>query len=448
MSIESITGELSDEALRGLELRLWRDEDVDTYVALLEKHHYLGCPDARKRHLCQVVCHEGKAVALVVWTTASPKLAGREAYLRWDARTRQKRLSWLVQNNRFLLLPSKRPSNLASRVLGMAVKALPQAWEDRYGKRPLLAETFVDPEGYKGTCYNAAGWINCGRTAGYARVSGRDFYQDNEHPKNLWLKPLSRDALDRLRDPSRLLPGEDPKARVPGAMPVKAKQAESLSKALRTVKDSRSRRGREYPLGAMLATTVLALCCGAKTVSDIFRFCQDLTSAQRRSLGFRSKPAAPRVVAPPGEGCWRTVLASVDPAELAKALNGWLQAQSKNGTLPELLSIDGKVIGNNLATLVSLVDARDGSPVAQEAAPGNGQEQKLTKQLVEALPEGALEGKTVKGDALYSNKNLVREIVQERGGDVLVQLKANQKTTLEEVTRRLSHTAPPFCTHR
>lgn len=447
MTIESITGELSDEALRCLELREWREEEVETYVGLLDTHHYLGSPHVRRRHLCQVACYKGKAVALIIWTTASAKLAGRESYVGWDSRTRQKRLGWLVQNNRFLLLPSKRPSNLASRVLGLALKALPDAWERRVGKRPLLAETFVDPEGYKGTCYHAAGWINCGRTAGYARVSGRDFYQDNERPKNLWLKPLSNDALDRLRDPSRLLPGEDPKARAPGAMPVKAKQAESLSQALRTVKDPRSRRGREYPLGAMLATAVLALCCGAKTVSDIFRFCQDLSSPQRRSLGLRSKPAAPRVVPPPGEGCWRKVLSAVDPAELSKALDRWLQSQSKQGTLPALLSIDGKVIGNNLATLVSLVDARDGSPVAQAAASGNGQEHKLTNQLIKALPEGALAGKTVKGDALYSNKNLVREIVQERGGDVLVQLKANQKTTLEEVTRRLSHTAPPFCTH-
>lgn len=448
MTIESITGELPDEALRSLELREWREEEVETYVGLLDRHHYLGSPHVRRRHLCQVACYEGKAVALIIWTTASAKLAGRESYVGWDSRTRQKRLGWLVQNNRFLLLPSKRPLNLASRVLGLAVKALPDAWESRVGKRPLLAETFVDPEGYKGTCYHAAGWINCGRTAGYARVSGRDFYQDNERPKDLWLKPLCGDALARLRDPSALLPGEDPKARAPGAMPVKAKQAESLSQALRTVKDPRSRRGREYPLGAMLATAVLALCCGAKSVSDIFRFCQDLSSPQRRSLGFRSKPVAPRVVPPPGEGCWRKVLSAVDPEELATALNSWLQRQSKQGTLPELLSIDGKVIGNNLATLVSLVDARDGSPVAQAAAPGNGQEHKLTSQLVKALPEGALEGKTVKGDALYSNKNLVREIVQERGGDVLVQLKANQKTTLEEVTRRLSHTAPPFCAHR
>ena len=70
----------------------------------------------------------------------------------------------------------------------------------------------------------------------------------------------------------------------------------------------------------------------------------------------------------------------------------------------------------------------------------------VTTQLIEALPEAALEGKTLSGDALYSNKNLVREIVQERGGEVLVQLKANQKTTLEEATRRLNQSAPPFYT--
>jgi hypothetical protein len=74
-------------------------------------------------------------------------------------------------------------------------------------------------------------------------------------------------------------------------------------------------------------------------------------------------------------------------------------------------------------------------PIA--AASGNGQEQKLTTQLIEA---------TLSGDALYSNKNLVCEIVQERGGEVVVQLKANQKTTLEEATRRINQSAPPFYT--
>lgn len=446
MSIEAWTEALPDEALRDLELREWHDEESDAYCELLDEHHYLGCPDARVRHLRQVVLYQGKAVALLVWTTCSRKLAGREHYVGWDARTREKRLGWVVQNSRFLLIPQSRPSNLASRVLGLAVKALPQSWEKRFDKRPLLAETFVDPEGYKGTCYHAAGWTKLGQTQGYARVSAPQYYQDNERPKYLWVKPLAKDALERLRDPSRLLPGEDPKARAPGVMPVSAKKAESLYRALRKVKDPRARRGRQYPLAALLSTAVLAQCCGERTVTGIFRFCQDLTSAQRASLGFRSNPKARKVVPPPGESCWRKVLGMVDPEELAKPLNAWMQSQQEKGELPDLLSIDGKVIASNLATIVSLVDASDGSPVAQAAASGNGQEQRLTKQLIEGLPEAALEGKTLSGDALYSNKNLAREVVQERGGEVLVQLKANQKTTLEEATRRLSQSAPPFCT--
>ena len=437
---------LPDEALRSLELREWHEDETDTYVALLEEHHYLGSPHARKRHLGQVVCYEGKAVALLIWTTSSRQLIHRDRHIGWDSRTRQKRLSWIAQNSRFLLLPQNRPANLASRILGLAVKALPQAWEARYGKRPLLVETFVDPEGYKGTCYHAAGWTRLGVTKGYARVGGAEYYQDNEQPKHLWVKALAKDALERLRDPRRLLKGEDPKKRAPGALPVSSKTAESLYKALRTVKDPRSRRGRQFPLGAMLATTVLAQCCGESTVTGVFRFCQDLSAAQRASLGFRSNPKARKVVPPPGEGCWRKVLGDVDPDELAKALNAWMQSQSEKGELPELLSIDGKVIAGNLATIVSVVDATDGSPVAQAAASGNGQEQKLTTKLIDALPEAALEGKTLSGDALYSNKNLAREVVQERGGEILVQLKANQKTTLEQATRRLEQSAPPFYT--
>ena len=109
----------------------------------------------------------------------------------------------------------------------------------------MLAETFVDPEGYKGTCYHAAGWTKLGQTKGYARVSAPQYYQDNERPKHLWVKPLAKDALERLRDPSRLLAGEDPKARAPGVLPVSAKKAERLYRALRKVKDPRARRGRQ-----------------------------------------------------------------------------------------------------------------------------------------------------------------------------------------------------------
>ena len=49
--------------------------------------------------------------------------------------------------------------------------------------------------------------------------------------------------------------------------------------------------------------------------------------AQRAGAGFRSNPKARKVVPPPGEGCWRKVLGDVDPKELAKALNAWMQSQ-------------------------------------------------------------------------------------------------------------------------
>ena len=443
MNSHKIAQDLPSSALRELEIREWTEDEAAAYRALLDKRHYLGAPDPRCCRLGQVVVHAGAVVALLTWNACSRSLAGRDQYIGWDARTRQKRLSYVVQNNRFLLLSDKRPLNLASRVLKLSIDHVAEAWERRYGKRPLLAETFVDPEGYKGTSYRAAGWQNLGRTAGFSRVS-RDYYEDNDHPKILWVKPLQRDALELLRNPLNPLPAEasGPSARVPGVLPVPARVAESLAEALRKVPDARTRRGQQFPLGAMLATAVLALCTGARTVSDIFRFCQDLNASQRQKLGFRSNPQAPRVVPPPGEGCWRKVLKDVNPDDLARALNRWHQSQ--RGAVPRLLAIDGKVIGHNLATLVSLVDARDGTPVAQFAASGNGQEHALMKKLIDDIEPGMLEDKWVSGDALYGHKQLVRTVVHDHGGHVLMQLKANQLKALEAARRRFGQDAPPF----
>ena len=47
-------------ALCSLELREWHDDEVDTYVELLNKHHYLNCPHARKRHLVKYPATKAK----------------------------------------------------------------------------------------------------------------------------------------------------------------------------------------------------------------------------------------------------------------------------------------------------------------------------------------------------------------------------------------------------
>ena len=69
MNIPARLKTLPNEALRSLELGEWHDDEVDAYVELLNKHHYLKCPHARKRHLSQVACYQGKAVALILTRT-------------------------------------------------------------------------------------------------------------------------------------------------------------------------------------------------------------------------------------------------------------------------------------------------------------------------------------------------------------------------------------------
>jgi hypothetical protein len=176
-------------------------------------------------------------------------------------------------------------------------------------------------------------------------------------------------------------------------------------------------------------------------VSDLFRFVQELTAAQRRALGFRCAPDTWKRVPPPGEGCWRKVLARVDPNELARAVVAWQLSQT---SLPPLLAIDGKTLHRGLATLVTLCDGQTGEPLVQPAKCGAGHEKNLAHELVAALSPGALDGALVGGDALYADTNLVRPLVQEQGAITLVQLKDNQPGVSAKAEQLLAQNAPLF----
>lgn len=438
MNFDLLTETLPEWTLREVTLRVAQPEEIAAACAALEREHYLGAPRPCNREVVQLAVRGDQVLAVVVWTRAARKLAGREAWVGWDPRTRTRRLPLLVQNNRFLVLAAARQPNLASRVLGLAVAALPGDWAKRTGTRPLLAETFVDPERYAGTCYKAAGWIEVGETAGCGR-HGDDYYVAHGKPKRLWLRPLEPEARERLREPLESIAGES--ARAFGQLPVRAPTATSLAEALREIADPRRAAGRQFPLHAMLASAVLALSCGARTVSDLFRFVQELTPAQRRALRFRSAPDNPWRVPPPGEGCWRKVLKALPPAELTRVFVAWQLAQT---SLPPLLAIDGKTLHRGLATLVTLCNAETGEPLVQVAQCGPGHEKNLAHALLAALPPGTLDGAIVGGDALYADPALVRPLVQEQGAIALVQLKANQKKAAARAETLLAREAPPF----
>ena len=84
--------------------------------------------------------------------------------------------------------------------LKLVCERLPGDWQAHFGYPVLVAETFVDPQRFRGTCYKAAGWEQLGPTRGYER-DWQDFYTDTQHPKQLWVRALGQGALEQARAP-------------------------------------------------------------------------------------------------------------------------------------------------------------------------------------------------------------------------------------------------------
>jgi hypothetical protein len=116
------------------------------------------------------------------------RLAERDAWIGWDDDARCAGLSRIVGNSRFLILPSVHVPNLASHVLGQAVRRLPTDWQTRYGVTPALLETFVDRKRYRGTCYRAANWMHIGATQGRGRQDRR--HTSSGSVKDILVYPL------------------------------------------------------------------------------------------------------------------------------------------------------------------------------------------------------------------------------------------------------------------
>jgi len=100
---------------------------------------------------------------------AALQLADRDRWIGWDADTRRKHLHRVVGMSRFLVRTSVRCQNLASRVLGLALRRIAPDFEIQYGYRPWLVESFVDSEHFAGTSYRAANWVEIGQTQGRGR---------------------------------------------------------------------------------------------------------------------------------------------------------------------------------------------------------------------------------------------------------------------------------------
>ena len=256
---------------------------------LVEKRHYLKNAQMVGENLCYVAECDGKWIALLGWSSCAFHLRPRDRWIGWSDDQRHARRHLVVCNARFLLLePKAERPNAASQILAANLRRLSGDWQAVYGHPVLLAETFVDPRQFQGTCYRASNWVEVGVTKGWGR-SRLDFYQQHKHPKSIFLHPLYPGACRDLKAdcmPPHLADFE----RLPPKplYPFKGGQARSLIQALQKVPDPRKRnRCLHRSVASILTIAVGAVLSGINTLNGIGQFSQSLNQNQLRSLRAR-----------------------------------------------------------------------------------------------------------------------------------------------------------------
>jgi hypothetical protein len=168
---------------------------------LIGRYHYLGYAvpyGAHIQYLISVSKPTPAVVGCLQFSSAAWRMRARDAWIGWDDATRARHLQHVVSNSRFLLAPWVRIKNLASAALALAMRRLPGDWQCRYSVVPLLVETLVDLAHYTGGCYRGANWVELGETSGRGR-DDRGHRRHGVSPKRVWVYPLTRGAVERLR---------------------------------------------------------------------------------------------------------------------------------------------------------------------------------------------------------------------------------------------------------
>lgn len=169
-------------------LRLWNE--------LMQGEHPQGAGPLVGRQLRYLIGSAQGWLGGFGFAAPALQLADRDAWVGWDGEQRRVYLHYVVSMSRFLIRPSVSCRNLASKVLSMSLSVLPTDFEQAYGYRPWLVESFVDTSQFPGVCYRAANWIEVGRTKGRGRQDR--FTKRALSPKAIYVYPLEDDFRGRM----------------------------------------------------------------------------------------------------------------------------------------------------------------------------------------------------------------------------------------------------------
>ena len=396
------------------------------------EQHYLKSAQLVGEQLRYVAEYKGQWVALIAWSAGAFKLKDREAWIGWTDRQKKRRLPLVANNSRFLILEGCHVPNLASRLMKLCLARLSQDWQQTYGHEILVVESFVDCQEYLGTCYKASGWTLLGQTQGYGRAR-QEFYLAHERPKALWVRELRPGARTILRGrnvPQALHAVEQ---QHPPECPHSPEELERMRGFFGGLSDWRKREP-DFDLGSLVTVCVCALLCKVCLGQrDLAAFAANLTREQMAALRFpRDWSRRGRHYRPPGETSFFRLLSHLKSQELEKALLAWQDhLLGKRDPRGDQVSVDGKELLNSQGLeIVSAYSVREGRWLGSQAVAEGSNEIPAAQELLRRLD---LEGSLVTGDALHTQTQTARIIVQEKGADYLFTVKGNQKGVAQNV---------------
>ncbi len=418
--------------LDSLQVRLLEPHELERCNRLLDQHHYLGSPKPVGERLYYVVSDpQDQWLALLVFAAAAKHLKHRDRWIGWTDAQRERRLSLVVNNIRFLLLPERTFPNLGTRTLRRVLARLGNDWQVAYGHPVVVVETFVDPDQFCGTVYTANGWEELGKTDGSGRHQ-RDYYVRHDKPKRLFVRELCRNARRSLQA-EQLKPAlAMVEAKAGPKSHHTVKEISSIVDYLRQVPDFR-KRVESYPLWSLLAIYLLAVLCGAPRGSkDLAKFARKLSQAQRRALGIRKRHG--RYPAPSQPTFWR-LLQEINGARLEQILLAVQEQLRGPAPKDDLISLDGKEpkhgAGQGVLTAVCVPSQYY---LASGIVETKTNEIPVARQLFEVMD---LKGRLVSLDALHTQSETARAVVLEAGADYLLTAKDNQPTVHQNIEKLL-----------
>lgn len=215
----------------------------------------------------------------------------------------------------------------------------------------------------------------------------------------------------------------------------------SLLEEFEALPDFRKARGKRFQLWSILSIAACATLSGARSFVAMAQWAGEVPRDILLRLGCRRKK-------PPSERTYRRVVNAIGVERFEQTVGQWFVRQT--ALRGEGISLDGKTVRGSAdgeapaAHLLSACTHQEGVVLAQARVSEKTNEIPCVVPLLKDLD---IEGSVVTADAMHTQKETARYIVEEKKADYLFTVKDNQPSLRDDIALLQLEAFPPSGHH-